>query len=445
MTDEAYPKTLYVGNLDQTVTEDLLCALFGQMGAVKSCKIIREASSDPYAFIEYASHQSAQTALAAMNKRLFLKKEIKVNWATSPGNQPKTDTSQHHHIFVGDLSPEIETETLREAFAPFGEISNCRIVRDPQTLKSKGYAFVSFVKKAEAENAIQMMNGQWLGSRSIRTNWSTRKPPAPRENTKGIKSGKTPGFEEIYNNTGPTNTTVYCGGFPPNAISDNLIKTHFGQFGSIHDVRVFKDKGYAFIKFISKEAAARAIEGTHNSEVQGHPVKCYWGKENGGEMANNGLSAAALATGMVGIGINSIAGNQMQASNAAALQAAAAAAAQQHGANQQMSQANAAQYPYAAAYGQMGYWYPQGYPQMQAQYMQQGYATYPYAYAAASPQQPGTGGYRMMQPNMAAAGWGMQTVPAVATNGAAAAAAAAAAASSQQPMMYATMPQFQTQ
>jgi RNA recognition motif. len=31
--------------------------------------------------------------------------------------------SEHYHIFVGDLSPEIETQTLREAFAPFGEIS----------------------------------------------------------------------------------------------------------------------------------------------------------------------------------------------------------------------------------------------------------------------------------------------------------------------------------
>lgn len=31
--------------------------------------------------------------------------------------------SEHYHIFVGDLSPEIETQTLREAFAAFGEIS----------------------------------------------------------------------------------------------------------------------------------------------------------------------------------------------------------------------------------------------------------------------------------------------------------------------------------
>ena len=54
------------------------------------------------------------------------------------------------------------------------------MVRDPQTLKSKGYGFVSFTKKVEAENAIALMNGQWLGSRSIRTNWATRKPPNNR-------------------------------------------------------------------------------------------------------------------------------------------------------------------------------------------------------------------------------------------------------------------------
>lgn len=31
--------------------------------------------------------------------------------------------SEHYHIFVGDLSPEIDTQTLRDAFSPFGEIS----------------------------------------------------------------------------------------------------------------------------------------------------------------------------------------------------------------------------------------------------------------------------------------------------------------------------------
>merc|ERR1712083_1011687 len=121
----------------------------------------------------------------------------KVNWATSPGGTPKQDTSLHHHIFIGDLSPEIDTDTLQNAFAPFGEISDCRVVRDPTTNKSKGYGFCSFVRKVDAQTAIEQMNGQWLGSRSIRTNWATRKPPAP-----GSNSSNNDGSGHEFHNSG---------------------------------------------------------------------------------------------------------------------------------------------------------------------------------------------------------------------------------------------------
>ncbi|KDR08836.1 Nucleolysin TIAR [Zootermopsis nevadensis] len=42
MSEESHPRTLYVGNLDASVSEDLVCALFSQIGPVKGCKIIRE-------------------------------------------------------------------------------------------------------------------------------------------------------------------------------------------------------------------------------------------------------------------------------------------------------------------------------------------------------------------------------------------------------------------
>lgn len=420
--------TLYVGNLGSEVTEGIICTLFGTIGPVKGCKIIRDSGSDPYAFVEYHNHQAASTAIAAMNKRSFLNKEMKVNWATSSaGNQPKIDISSHYHIFVGDLSPEIETETLKEAFAPFGEISNCRIVRDQQTQKSKGYAFVSFVKKIEAENAIQSMNGQWLGSRTIRTNWSTRKPPPPRE-SKGIP-GKNADYEEIYNQTSPTNTTVYCGGFPQNLITDDIIHKHFGQFGPIQDIRVFKDKGYAFIKFQKKDSAAHAIEGTNNSDVYGHPVKCSWGKENGGD-----LTTTMMATMNNSNSIHNIQG--------AGIIIPPHTPVNNH--NHQLQQPQQPQQPGAQySYGYQ-YWYP-SYPAQiaQAQYIQQGYAAYPYPYA--SPQQQNAG-YRMMQPAAANVTWGMPTaIPSVAngTNSYANGAAAAVAGATQ-PMVY-PMPQFQTQ
>jgi len=221
-----------------------------------------------------------------------LKQEMKVNWATSPGNQPKQDTSKHFHIFVGDLSPDIETHQLRDAFAPFGQISDCKIIRDPQTLKSKGYGFVSFVKKEDAENAIAGMNGQWIGSRAIRTNWASRKPPAPASKESMFPPQKPLSYEEVYGQSSPTNCTVYCGGVA-NGLTEELMQTTFSQFGPIQEIRVFKDKGYAFIRFSNKDTATQAIVQVHGTEINGHQVKCSWGKESNDPSQNPSPSQAS--------------------------------------------------------------------------------------------------------------------------------------------------------
>ncbi|XP_071513892.1 cytotoxic granule associated RNA binding protein TIA1-like isoform X5 [Panulirus ornatus] len=272
--------------------------------------------------------------------------EMKINWATSPGSQGKVDTSKHFHIFVGDLSPEIETHTLREAFAPFGEISDCRVVRDPHTLKSKGYGFVSFVKKADAETAITNMNGQWIGSRNIRTNWATRKPPAPKNNDANQKPLT---FDDVYNQSSPTNCTVYCGGIT-NGLSEELMQKTFAPYGQIHEIRVFKDKGYAFVRFSTKESATHAIVSVHNSEINGQPVKCSWGKESG-DPNNTPVTTQVMTLTDVSecLSLQPLPGSQ---------------------------------YPYNYA-GQMGYWYPQGYPpQVQGQQFlgMQGFAYGQYGY-----------------------------------------------------------------
>ena len=47
------------------------------------------------------------------------------------------------------------------------------------------YHYLHF--EQDAENAIAGMNGQWLGTRAIRTNWATRKPPAPKDGKNGTK------------------------------------------------------------------------------------------------------------------------------------------------------------------------------------------------------------------------------------------------------------------
>lgn len=54
----------------------------------------------------------------------------------------------------------------------------------------------------------------------------------------------------------------------------------FGELGNIQEVRVFKDKGYAFVRYDNKESATNAIIKYHGTEITGHIVKCSWGKES---------------------------------------------------------------------------------------------------------------------------------------------------------------------
>uniref|UniRef100_A0A8C0JCG2 TIA1 cytotoxic granule associated RNA binding protein n=1 Tax=Chelonoidis abingdonii TaxID=106734 RepID=A0A8C0JCG2_CHEAB len=87
------PATLYVGNLSRDVTEALILQLFSQIGPCKNCKMIMDtAGNDPYCFVEFYEHRHAAAALAAMNGRKIMGKEVKVNWATTPSSQKK-DTS----------------------------------------------------------------------------------------------------------------------------------------------------------------------------------------------------------------------------------------------------------------------------------------------------------------------------------------------------------------
>lgn len=56
-------------------------------------------------------------------------------------------------------------------------------------------------------------------------------------------------FDEVYNQSSPTNCTVYCGGLT-NGLTEELMQKTFSPFGSIQEIRVFKDKGYAFVRWV---------------------------------------------------------------------------------------------------------------------------------------------------------------------------------------------------
>ena len=71
------------------------------------------------------------------------------------------------NIYVGNLSREATEENLKEAFEVFGEVNTVRVIKDNFTGRSKGFGFVEMPDKAEAQAAIEGLNGKDLKGRSL--------------------------------------------------------------------------------------------------------------------------------------------------------------------------------------------------------------------------------------------------------------------------------------
>ncbi|KAL7418828.1 translation initiation factor eIF3 subunit g [Cryptotrichosporon argae] len=73
---------------------------------------------------------------------------------------------------VTSLSTDAEDDDLRELFARFGRVARANVVRDRETRESKGFGFVSFESRADAEKALQKMNGFGYDSLILNVSWS---------------------------------------------------------------------------------------------------------------------------------------------------------------------------------------------------------------------------------------------------------------------------------
>lgn len=88
-------------------------------------------------------------------------------------------------IYIGNLSFNVDDESLTGLFSKYGEVETARIITDRDTGRSKGFAFVEMSTDLQASAAIEKLNGTDFSGRSI--NVSEAKPMAPRENRSGSR------------------------------------------------------------------------------------------------------------------------------------------------------------------------------------------------------------------------------------------------------------------
>jgi RNA recognition motif-containing protein len=73
-------------------------------------------------------------------------------------------------LYVGNLPYTVRDEDLQQAFSAYGNVNSAKVMMERDTGRSKGFGFVEMGSDAEAQSAIEGMNGQSLGGRSLVVN-----------------------------------------------------------------------------------------------------------------------------------------------------------------------------------------------------------------------------------------------------------------------------------
>jgi RNA recognition motif-containing protein len=79
------------------------------------------------------------------------------------------------NIYVGNLNYSLSEDELEKVFSPYGEVTSVKIIRDKYTDQSKGFGFIEMKSDADAQKAIDELNGTEVKGRELRVNQA--RPP----------------------------------------------------------------------------------------------------------------------------------------------------------------------------------------------------------------------------------------------------------------------------
>lgn len=168
--------TVYVGNLEDRVTDALLWELMLQAGPVVNVHLPKDRVTQlhqGYGFVEFMTEEDADYAIKIMNMVKLYGKPLRVN-KKAMGNVRQTDVGAN--LFIGNLDPDVDEKILYDTFSAFGVILQTpKVARDPDTGNPKGYGFVSFDNFESSDAAIEAMNGQYLANKPITVQYALKK------------------------------------------------------------------------------------------------------------------------------------------------------------------------------------------------------------------------------------------------------------------------------
>ncbi|KAK9988428.1 hypothetical protein SO802_028667 [Lithocarpus litseifolius] len=244
--------SLYVGDLEQNVTDSQLYDVFYQLGQVVSVRVCRDLStrrSLGYGYVNYSNPQDAARALDVLNFTPLNGKPIRIMYSH---RDPSIRKSGAGNIFIKNLDKAIDHKALHDTFSAFGNILSCKVATDSSG-QSKGYGFVQFDNDEAAQKAIEKLNGMLLNDKQVFVG------PFLRKQERETATDKT-----RFNNVFVKNLSELT--------TEEDLNRIFGEFGTLTSFVVMRDadgksKCFGFINFENADDAARAVESLNGRKV----------------------------------------------------------------------------------------------------------------------------------------------------------------------------------
>jgi len=153
---------IFIKNLDKTVSNQQLADTFSAFGNILSCKVETDdkGTSKGYGYVHFEREEDAKTATEKVNGMLIANKKVFVGPFVSRRDRVSVADKEavFTNVFVKNLAPQATSESLKEAFARFGEITSAAVMVDEKGA-SRGFGFVNFKTHDSAQAAVAEMNG----------------------------------------------------------------------------------------------------------------------------------------------------------------------------------------------------------------------------------------------------------------------------------------------
>ncbi len=251
--------SLYVGELDPSVTEAMLFELFSQIGSVASIRVCRDAvtrRSLGYAYVNYNATSDGEKALEELNYPLIKGRPCRIMWSQ---RDPALRKTGQGNVFIKNLDVAIDNKALHDTFAAFGNILSCKVAQD-ETGASKGYGFVHYETDEAAAQAIKHVNGMLLNEKKVYVGYHI--PKKDRQSK----------FEEMKANF----TNIYVKNISPD-VSDDEFRDLFAKYGDVTSSSLARDnegksRGFGFVNFTTHTSASQAVDELNNLDFRGQEL-----------------------------------------------------------------------------------------------------------------------------------------------------------------------------